>query len=206
VKSVSWIYIVLGGLFSLASCKEKESEVIVLSILEEDRFIFDSGDTVIYNSSDTSADTVWVIGSSFYTAPFLQKDIFGIERSYMVDHLKITLEITDTTWLNILHYACDNPEDCNSCVNIETSVYLDENPTTTVYLGCQPFGGLVLAESSVINSMYLNDRIFYNVYFCNYNRSSTGGFRMYWSLKYGIIRFEGEIGETRFTWDLETPE
>ena len=54
--------------------------------------------------------------------------------------------------------------------------------------------------------MYLNDRIYYNVYFCNYNRSSTEGFRMYWSLKYGIIRFEGESGETLYAWDLETTE
>jgi len=205
VKSAGWIYILLGASLILASCKKTEPEVIVLSIPGEDRFIFESGDTVIYNSSDASSDTIWVRESNFYTEPITEKDLFGIERSYRVDHLKITLEITDTTWLNILHYACYNPEDCNSCVNIETSVYLGETPATTVYFGCEPFGGLVIAESSVVSSMYLNNRVYYNVYFCNYNRSSMEGFRMYWSLKYGIIRFEGGIGEARYSWDLEIP-
>ena len=206
VKSVGWIYLVLGTSLFLASCKEIEPEVIVLSIPEEDRSIFEIGDTVIYISSDTSVDTIWVRGSDFYTEPYKEKDFFGIERSYRVDHLKITLEITDTTWLNILHFACYNPEDCNSCVNIETAVFLEENPTTMVYFGCDSVGGLVFAESSVVSSMYLNGSIFYNVYFCNYNRSPSEGFRMYWSLKYGIIRFEGEIGETQYVWDLEMPE
>jgi len=207
VKSVGWIYLVLSTLLLLASCKETDPEVIiVLSIPEEDRFIFEEGDTVVYNSSDASIDTIWVRGSDFYTEPLKEKDFFGIERSYMIDHLKITLEITDTTWLNILHYACYNPGDCNSCVNIETSIYLEDSPATMIYFGCEPTGGLVIAESTVVSSMYLNGRVFYNVYFCNYNRSSSEGFRMYWSLKYGIIHFEGGTGETRYTWDLETPD
>jgi hypothetical protein len=206
VKSAGWIYILFGASLLLGSCKKTEPEVIVLSIPEENRFIFESGDTVTYISSDASSDTIWVRGSDFYTEALTEKDFFGIERSYRVDHLKINLEVTDTTWLDILHYACYNPEDCNTCVNIETSVFLEEDPTTMVYFGCEPVGGLVIAESSVVSSMYLNDRIYYNVYFCNYNRSSTEGFRMYWSLKYGIIRFEGESGETLYAWDLETTE
>jgi len=54
--------------------------------------------------------------------------------------------------------------------------------------------------------MNLNDRNFTNVYSYVHVMNETEGFRMYWSLKYGIIRFEGEIGETTYNWDLENPE
>ncbi len=189
----------------LGSCKEYEPEVVVKSIPEVDRFIFEIGDTLICNCNDASVDTLWVRESDFYTESWTEEDFFGIERSYRIDHCKITLEITDTCWLRILHYACYEPEDCSSCVNIETSGFLEEKPTTMVYFGCEPVGGLVFAESSVISSMYIDSRVFYNVYFCNYNRTPSEGFRMYWTLKYGIIRFEGEIEDTLYSWDLEIP-
>jgi hypothetical protein len=85
-------------------------------------------------------------------------------------------------------------------------IYQDDKPNTVLYFGCGPSGGIIFAESPAEAEMNLNDRNFTNVYSYVHGMNETEGFRMYWSLKYGIIRFEGEIGETTYNWDLEIPE
>jgi hypothetical protein len=187
------------------SCEEYEPDVVVKSIPEQDRFIFDAGNHLFYSCSDGSTDTVRVSDVNFYTHSFSEEDWFGILRKYRIDHGKITREIADTSWLKILHYACYNPGDCNTCVNIETDAFENEWPTTHVYFGCEEFGGLVFATGVASeNEIYLSNRRFTNVYSWSQIKSNSDfeGFRMHWSLKYGIIRFEGEIGETLYSWDL----
>jgi hypothetical protein len=205
MKPFNWIYILLLAMLSLGSCEQKEPEVVVRSIPEEDRFIFEEGEPLIYHCSDESADTVWVLFSDFYTETINESGFLGGEVIVKEDRAKITLKLTDSTWLKIIHYACPLPEDCNSCVNIQTGPYQDEKPTTDVYFGCSPYGGIIFAESSAEAELNLNGLSFTNVYSYTHGMNETEGFRMYWSLKYGIIRFEGEIGETTYTWDLEIP-
>ena len=205
MKPFKRIYILLLAMLSLGSCEEREPEVKVRSIPVEDRFTFEEGDLLIYHCSDESADTVWVILSDFHTETITQTGFLGGEVIVKEDRVKITLEITDTTWLKIIHYACPLPEDCNECVNIQTGVYRYDKPTTDVYFGCTPYGGIIFAESPAETEMNLNGRSYTNVYSYTHGIDETEGFRMYWSLKYGIIRFEGEIGENTYTWDLEIP-
>ena len=192
-------------MLSLGSCKRKEPDV-VMRIPEEDRFIFKEGEPIIYHCSDESADTVWVRFSDFYTETRTETGFLGGEWIVKEDRARITLEITDTTWLTIIHYACPLPEDCNECVNIQTGPYQDDIPPTVLYFGCGTYGGIIFAESSAEAEMDLNGLSYTNVYSCTHGLNETEGFRMYWSLKYGIIRFEGEIGETTYSWDLEIPE
>lgn len=204
MKILNRICLLILAMVSLGSC---EPEVEVRRIPEEDRLIFKVGEPLFYHCSDGSVDAVWVRFSDFHTETLTySSDFSGAEWTVMEDRAKITLEITDTTWLWIIHHACSLPKDCNSCVNIQTGVYQEGKPTTDVYFGCGPYGGNIFAQSSAETEMNLNGHKFTNVYSYNHEASETEGFRMYWSLKYGIIRFEGEIGETTYNWDLEIPD
>jgi len=197
--------LIVTGLFS--SCKEQEPELVAKVIPETDRFIFDIGDQILYRSNHGSFDTVLVRDVEFYTHSYSEEDFIGRTWNFRVDHGRICLEIADTSWLRILHYACYFPEDCNQCVNMETDSFLEDIPTTHAYFGCEPFGGLVFATGiSAMDELTLNNQVFRKVYATNHYHSDTEGFRMYWSLKFGIIRFEGEIGETFYSWDLVVPE
>ena len=205
MKTFNKIYVLILAMLTLGSCEKREPEVVVKHIPEEDRLIFEEGEPLIYHCSDESADTVWVILSNFHTETRTETGFLGGAWTIKEDRAKITLEITDTTWLWIIHYACPSPEDCNACVNIQTGPYQDDKPTTDIYFGCGPSGGIIFAQGSAKAEMNLNGRSYTNVYSYIHGLNETEGFRMYWSLKYGIIRFEGEIGETTYTWDLEIP-
>jgi hypothetical protein len=188
------------------TCKEYEPDVVVRNIPDEDRFVFNTGDHLTYSCSDGSSDTLRVQDVNFYTHSFSEEDWLGIMRNYRIDHARIALEITDTTWLRILHRACYRPGDCSSCVSIETVAFEDEKPSTTVYFGCEEYGGLVIASGvPAVSEMELNGSIYTNVYSWSRINASSEGFSIYWSLRYGILRFEGEIGETLYFWDLEIP-
>ena len=146
MKILNRICLLILAMLSLGSC---EPEVEVRRIPEEDRLIFKVGEPLFYHCSDESVDTVLVRFSDFHTETLTySSDFFGAESTVKEDRAKITLEITDTTWLWIIHYACPLPEDCNSCVNIQTGVYQEEKPTTFFYFGCSPSGGIIFAESS----------------------------------------------------------
>lgn len=196
----------LPGVVLLTSCTELEPKLVVKSIPAEDRFIFSTGDQLLYSCSDGTVDTVMVNDEEFFTHSYSEEDYFGRLWNYRVDHARISLEIADASWLTILHYACYNPEDCKPCVNMETDSFLDEIPTTHAYFGCEPFGGLVFATGvTAMGQLTLNGKSFQKVYSWNHYHSDKEGFRMHWSLKYGIIRFEGEIGEIFYSWDLVVP-
>lgn len=187
----------------ISSCKEYEPELIMNRIPEEDRFIYDTGDLLIYSCSDGSLDTVWVRQAEFYTQSSSEKDWFGNTWKQQTDHSKVTLEIADTTWLRLLYYACYEPGDCNACVNIETEIFSEEIPRTMAYFGCGEYGGLIIASYvAAVSELNLNGRIYKNVYSWSHYKSISEGFSMYWSLKYGIIRFEEEAGEHTYSWDL----
>ena len=192
-------------MLALGSCEERVPEVNIRSIPEEDRFIFKEGEPLIYHCSDESADTVWVRLSDFYTETITYTGFLGGKWTSREDRARITLEITDTTWLRIIQYACPLQEDCDKCVNIQTGVYQDDKPSTFLCFGCGTYGGNIFAESPAETEVDLNGVTYTNVYSYIHIENETAGFRMYWSLKYGIIRFEGEIGETTYTWDLEIP-
>jgi hypothetical protein len=189
----------------IVSCSEFEPDVVIKRIPEEERFIYEKGDPVIYACSDGSVDTLRVKGVNFYTHSFSEEDFFGILRHYRIDYGKITLEFSDSTWLRILYYACFDTLDCNPCVNIEADGFVDDLPSTSVYFGCGEYGGLVFAGGLPLeNEIMLNGQSYSNVY----SRSIVdfqlmGEFTMHWSLKYGIIQFEGEIGDTTYSWDLD---
>jgi hypothetical protein len=186
---------------------ELEPKLVVKSIPEADRFIFSKGDQLIYSCTDATMDTVLVNDVEFYTNSYSEEGMFGRQWDFRIDHHRISLELKDTSWLRILHYACYNPEDCNSCVNMETSTFLEEIPTTHAYFGCEPYGGLVFTSSvTAVDEVTFTGRNFQKVYSWNHSHSEHEGFRMHWSLKYGIIRFEGEIGESYYSWDLVIPE
>jgi len=203
MKIFNKTYLLIPAMLFLGSC---EPEVEVRRIPEEARFIFKEGEPLIYHCSDESVDTVWVRFYDFYTETITYTGFLGGEWAANEDRAKITLEICDTSWLWIIHYACLLPEYCNSCVNIQTGVYKEEEPSTDVSFGCIPSEEIIFAQSSAETEMNLNGHMFTKVYSYNHEVSETEGLRMYWSLKYGIIRFEGEIGETSYTWDLEIPE
>jgi hypothetical protein len=142
----------------------------------------------------------------FYTHYYSENDLFGNPWNYRIDHGRISLEIADNSWLRILHYACYQPEDCNECVNMETDGFLEEVPTTHAYTGCASYGGLVFATGVIAtDEVALNGTIYHKVYSWNHVNSENNGFRMHWSLKYGIIRFEGKIVEDAYSWDLVIP-
>lgn len=206
MKTLYKIYLLILAMLPLGSCEQREPEVEVRRIPEEDRLVFEKGEPIIYHCSDESADTVWVRLPDFYTETITHTGFLGGKSTVKEDRARITLEITDTTWLRIIQYACPLPEDCNACVNFQTGVYQDDKPTTMVYFGCSPSGGIIFAESPAETEMNLNGRSYHNVYSYIHGINETEGFRLYWSLKYGIIRFEGVIGETNYTWDLEIYE
>lgn len=196
----------LALVFLINSCKEQEPKTVIKSIPAEDRFIFNAGEQLLYHCNDGTMDTVRVNDVDFYTHSYTENDLFGNPWNYRIDHGRISLVIADTSWLRILHYACHQPEDCNECVNMETDSFLEEVPTTHVYFGCESYGGLVFATGVLaMDEVLINGKLYQKVYSWNHVNSENNGFRMHWSLKYGIIRFEGEIGETLFSWDLVIP-
>ena len=162
------IFLVILTILWMGSCQEYVPDVIVKSIPEEDRFFSNTGDYLFYSCSDGSMDTLMVKRVDFYTHSFSEEDWLGILWNYKIDHYKVSLEIADTSWLRILHYACYDPADCNSCVNIETDAFEEEKPTTKAYFSCEEYGGLVFATGAqAVSKLYLNDRFYHNVYSWN---------------------------------------
>ena len=199
------LVLVMISVLCFISCKEYEPEVVIKRIPEEDRFIYETGDQIIYSCSDGSVDTLWVKGVDFYTNSFSQEDFFGILRHYKIDYGKITLEFSDSTWLRILHHACVDSSDCGACVNIETDGFVEDVTSTRVFFGCGEYGGLVIAGGLPLEiDIMLNGHSYSNVYaWSSVFYQEMEEFNMHWSLKYGIIRFEGEIGDTTYCWDLD---
>jgi hypothetical protein len=172
----------------------------------EDRFIYNLGDTLIYKCSDGSADTVNVKDYRLWTTTGSTTDMYGNEHIFERQLQRIIIESSSDNWNRILRIVLSGDDFIYHCYIIETieTVYdTDGNPFCWIINGCNYGGGLpIFAESNVkYPEISFNNNSYKKVYFDSRNLENNS-YKIYWNLKYGIIRFESFTDGTLVTWDL----
>ncbi|MFO7671112.1 MAG: hypothetical protein R6W31_15755 [Bacteroidales bacterium] len=190
-------------------CKEEKEEYdIILSIPKEDRFVYKSGDLLLYSCDSGSSDTVEIKEARFWTDKGTFKDWTG-QYKYSYDYQSIGLEMRDREWKNALYYVYpyDNVSFKGPCFLIATGGYdMIGLPTTFIANGCNYPGEMNFGGGEVsYRQKSINDSIYQNVYSCSYNHSDTAKVEILWNLKYGVIRFSEYISGNWKQWTLEGP-
>lgn len=201
-------------LFSTTFCKQFPEENVecykIVTILEEDRCIYKSGDLLLYSCSDGSTDTVYVVETRFYYTGETAIDWFGNEHCTQMDRVRIIIEKNDGEWFKaIMHdsFNLNNMQyfDSVNCINIQTYDY-DSNrfPQTSLQIACDEFGGLPFAGGEVTYSeTYINHSLYQNVFSYTRDCSDSAKYEILWNLKYGVIRFSEFVSGAWTHWDLE---
>jgi len=200
--------LVLFSLIIIISCQEKDNPVEIHEIPIEDRFLYDKGDTLFYKCSDGSVDTSAIKDYRFWTIAGTSRNMFGNEIRYETDLQRIMIESPSNQWNDILKVVLSSDDVNHPCFIIETveTIYdANENPYCWIINGCNYEGGLpIVAEGDVkYTEISFNNNSYKKVHFDS-RENGENSFKVYWNLKYGIIRFESVYNGALLTWDLES--
>ena len=157
---------------------------------EEDRYIYDMGDTLVYRCSDGSFDSVLVKVADFWTISGNSANFFGGTTKYTADGCQISVEHFNDHWNNILIEdleAYDSLNVYNRCFTILLLAdYHTNYPYTEISNSCIRHEGFYIAAGEVkFKELVINSRTYQKVY-----HEAIHGYEIYWNLKFGIIRIE----------------
>lgn len=207
MKSLIRIGLLLLSIQWLLACsEEKEKEIVpdIDSIPFNDRFIFNKGDSIYYTSSDGSTDTVFIKDFSFWRKQESYSDMFGGMHSYVRDFQNISFECSNDKWRKVIKDYLSSGDSISHCFMIETeeTLYFEGNPVCMIVNGCGHTSGHPYIAGSGVKfyEIVLNNKSYYKVYY--YLSNEPNSYKIYWNLKYGIIRFEGIYNGNNVVWDL----
>ena len=107
MKSIIKIFLFLIALVFMIECEPWDGvefkDYGELRILEEDRFVFNRDDTLLYRCSDGSFDTVCVKNATFYTSRKTDRSPSALGGTtvtiYTIDIQKVIIETFNKKWL-----------------------------------------------------------------------------------------------------------
>jgi len=195
----------------LSQCEKYD---IIYEIPDEEKFIFVEGDQLAYRCSDGSIDTFLVSDVRYFpvTGEDYTGGFFGSGESYTysIENCIINIEALNDNWSVYL----DLYRDYSPCYEI--SLVPDHNShTSEIYSfienGCNGDQRGDVAgghEADNDGSITFNDRVYHNVYFYESwgifpDERKGMRYKIYWNIKYGIIRFEGINEVPELYWDFE---
>ena len=196
MKSEVRLFIFLITLCFLNECKYS----YVNEIPEEDRYVYEEGDILIYKCSDGQNNTFFVKEASLLFRPI---------GSYAQEYQTILIESINDRWYKYLNLSSwITPTPCYKTYVDSWTGYEGARPNVNVSYGCGDFyesirvgyGWEVDFEETTFNN-----KQYYKVYFDTKENSPNKDsvFDIYWNLKYGIIRFVGYSEFDTLYWDLE---
>lgn len=207
MKSLIKISLLLLSIIILIACEKKNEFKAIFEIPVEERCIFKKGDTLLYMCNDGSTDTACIIYVDFWTHIQPHTSSWSIITPYKMDNQKIVIEALFNDWnLNLNNFWTKIPSQGNRfnspCYGIQTIGSPTDNfPTTSVVNGCEWSGWGIASGRVNIIEITLNGKKYKKVY--GYPKGNSSGWKIYWNLKYGIIRFEFISDGSTIIWDLE---
>lgn len=195
------IFILLFSFVLIITCiNEERLEEIVYIIPVEDRCVFTPGDTLLYNCSNGSIDTVLVKEVDFQTERGTYTFLGTAMHNYITETQSMVVETFNDNW---------NYEKINSrCFRINTSPKYDDYnvknfPYCKLFIGCEYQGSkFIVGSLTDYDEKIFSDKSYKKVYYES-RGDMNNGFEIYWNLKYGIIRFVGVSNGTKLIWQLE---
>lgn len=196
MRALTKICIPLFSFFSIIACKKEiPLEEVVNRIPIEERCVFTEGDILLYSCSDGSTDTAVVLNVEFKTQTGTTTGFFGgATNTYVTDIQKLEIETFHDKWKygdvdSRCYYFLTSPEYHNVVENF---------PRCILANGCGGVGEdrLIIGDSFPdFDEKKFNNKTYKKVYF-----ESRGSLKVYWNLKYGIIRYEKGLN---YIWNLE---
>ena len=193
---------------------EKEGYDVIYEISDEEKFIFDIGDQLKYSCSDGSIDTFFISNVSSYTKTWITStggDLCMIncgDISYLLECNEIIIKTDNDRWnlyLNIdsIYTPCYKIEFIPTAlaftgIKLRSHIKKGCNEDSMYYV-TEPIPQVMgHSTTRIISDTIFNNIGYYNIY------SFKGGknYRIFWNLKYGIIRFEGKNESSELYWDL----
>ncbi len=211
MKSIIISALCIFFLLLISGCKKSDYDE-VYKLPKEDRCIYHKGDTIFYRNNEGSTDTALIKDVKFWTETGTTSDFFG-DHTYSAMQERIVMELSNDNWRNFIINVISDTS-ATRCYIIETASYLDNTtPGSEVYNPvkyCYEGGAFVLGYTTaggtnLYDHLTLNNNSYSNVVsFQKYQGGNNAGnyYKLYWNLKYGIIRFEGVKNGRNTTWDL----
>ena len=193
----------------ISGCKKYDE---VYKIPKEDQCIYHNGDIIYYRSNKGSTDTARIKDVAFWTETGTTPDFMG-DHTYSAMQERIVMETYNDNWKNFIVNVISDTS-VNRCYIITTTTYINKstpgsdvnNAVTRCSLGGAFVLGYTTAGATNFNDhMTLNNNSYSNV--VSFQRYQGGNnainyYKIYWNLKYGIIRFEGVKNGQMTVWDL----
>lgn len=206
-------------LFGFSQCSKDnnvgtEYDLVIYRIPESDKFIFGEGDSLKYNCNDGTYETIYVLSATydFESLTFNSANIdfgFGGEEekitTFSYETFEIILESPDDRWKRYLEVeAAYGP-----CYRIFFKASPVDTLNSHIFKDCHERASSRSIASgkedqSGSNSRdYIQDTIFNETVFSNlHSYNLSNGCKIFWNLKYGIIRFESKYETSELSWDL----
>lgn len=209
MKTFFGIYLVFL-LCILISCGENNGPNVKTTyneIPDKDRFIYELGDALIYQCSDGSSISFSVIDYKFWTETS-SSSLLGTQYQSETQLQRVIIESSSDNWNSIFKKVFSSEDFIFPCYSIETIYTVFDsngNPACWIVNGCNG-EGTVFAESGVMYAeISINNNSYQKVYFDSRDAENIS-YKIYWNLKYGIIRFECIDDGNELIWDLEDPK
>lgn len=203
----------------LSICKRSEYDGVLI-IPNEDRFVFHIGDRLLYKCSTGLTEQVQVYNVTLKTEVEQRPNIWGKVRTYAIDYQDIGLIPIEDTWTQYFkdyfiseviqtnYFQISSVSYCQKPGDFFID-YPSEYPGARIMIKGDSGRIVALTDDrwGWINcvdydEIVINKRNYRNVYF--FKDSAEGGYSLYWSLSYGIIRFVIYTPSDSIYWDLES--
>lgn len=202
---------------ALPSCNQEEC-VYSFWLLEDDRYVYEEGDRLLYKSSEGSIDTFLLEGVRYSrTVESYPIGLFSDRMcTYEMQECNINLRNLNGIWETIVSFGIiGSRPDSTRCFRIRVYGDFDsEDEARTcswIESGCNDnVNGEVASvclEGELGPSLSTDDRVYYKVFsedrrMQNEDSGQVIHYRIYWNSKHGIIRFEDLSVNPTLYWDL----
>lgn len=218
MKSFVKVFLFLLALVLLIECEKEENYHWIYEIADDDKFVFEEGDTLNYICSDGSADKFYVRRILLYNKTGHTDEGPGwcilceLGDTYSAECFEVSIESISDRWdkhlrLDSIYTPCyiidfQASVTSNGMVRVESRI--KKGCDKELNSGSQAFVALDFC-SDMPDYLYLEDRVFNNTEYYGvfvYNPDYED-YEIYWNMKYGIIRFVGYSESDTLYWDLE---
>lgn len=202
--------------FIFPSCNEKidiPSVTYYSDIPLNDRFIYKIGDKLVYKCSDGTSVAVTVTNYLFWTNVTTGYEYIDPHLRFVVKKMqqqRITIASSSDIWNNAINTICSSNSFTSRCYIISTDVdnwEEGEDPNSWIMNSCniEIPGPMFKNEAERTQFISFNNKSYQKVYSASRNVGNNN-LKLYWNLKYGIIRFESVVEGKQEIWDLESPK